>query len=356
MNVLCRPLVAAFICLSALLAGLPAFGQFLDQEILQADSITPPMIDAMTDVIDPEMDRLISGEPESISKARKNLIQLLNYQDASKAFRIAFSTQITKRMDGAVNHDDTLVRMNAMIILNAMVDDDSKALIDSGLEDDSDAVKRWAMKALGSRCRWWRGQGANAQDVADAIKQIVAQLDQNPPPHPIVVDAGLEALLNADSPAARSALVDQLNKRVALHAADSSLSYSPERVAIERFSGVLSLESKKDFQSTKDLSRAMYRYASLIITQVQAGGMSEDQRLGALTMLLESMQGLVRTTLASKAKPPVNHPNAKNWIQNGGWVDLKNLVEKDWAAILTGNPFNLKPDQLAVGKEEALAP
>ena len=353
MNVLCRPLVAACLCLLVLLAGLPASGQFLPPEILEAETITGEMKAKMADVVDPAMDNLIDGEPEDISKARTSLLQLLNYRDARPAFRNEFSALITRRMDPAVNHDDALVRMNAMIILSAMVDDGSKTLIDTGLEDDNSAVKRWAMKALGRRMFAWQLQGGKTSEISAAVKQVVAKLDQDPPPHPIVVEAGLTALLSTNSPEARAALIGQLNKRVEMHAADPKLSYSAERAAIVGFvSKSIDLVNDRDFQSIVGLNRAMYRYASLIITQAQAGGVSEEQRLNALSMLNESLQGLVRTTAALGKKSPDNQSQVGNWIKNGGWVDLKNLVEKEWATILKGDPFNLKDDQLAVGKAE----
>ncbi|MGB0767498.1 MAG: HEAT repeat domain-containing protein [Phycisphaeraceae bacterium] len=359
-KVLCRPLLAALVCVFAMAWGGPADGQFLPQEIIEAEVITTPMTQRMSDVVNPEMRRLIDGEPKGVSDARRKLLQLLNYETASPEFLDAFSKLITARMDQAVNHDDPLVRMNAMIILSEMVDDRSKPLIDSGLEDDSEAVQHWAMKALGQRMRWWTRRGLEAGSataarpfntkVTDAIAQIVKKLEQDPPPHPIVAGAGLESLIVVNTPAARTAVIDVLNNRVALHAANPDMSYAAERAAIEQFVGQLALSTQRDFPSIKGLNRAMYRYAALVIEQARQGQMDEDQRINALSMLLECLLGLARTTAASGKAAPTDQPQARNWIDNGGWVDLKNLVERDWSAILRADPFNLTPKQLEVGK------
>ena len=356
MNVLSRPFVAAVCSLVVLLAGMPALGQkFIPTEIVEAEVITPEMNERIMIVVDQPMFDLSRDEPkpEDVTEARKQLQQLFRANQPTVAYLEALSAAIESRMEEAVKHDSAMVRMNAMIVLTYMVDNGSKKWIDAGLKDKNDAVKRWAVEALGNRMRWWNGRaaagvrGAGAK-IDAAIKQVVSIVDQDNPPHPVVVSPALEALVKVDTTKSRAALIDLLNKRVALHKADPDLSYSPERAAIESFSGLLQYETPVDNQSIKGLSRAMARYSALIVDQRQANSIEEEWQEGADTMLFQCLQSMPNLCAAAKApKPaPADHDQVRGWIANERWEQLKAMIETDWTAILTAKPFNLKPADL----------
>lgn len=358
MNVLSRPLVAVVCSLFVLLPGMNALGQkFLPQEIVEADVINDEMRERIMMVVDPVMFDLTREEPKpaDITDARKQLQQLFRVNQPSVAYLEALSSTITGRMKDAVEHQSPLVRINAMIVLTTMVDDGSKPFIDAGLKDKNDAVRHWAMDALGKRMLWWKSRiaaGARGSQgkLDEAIVQIVNLVDSAQPPHPIVVGPALEALWKVNTPESRDALIQLLNKRVALHAANPDLSYSAERAVIESFSNALTIEVPPDVRSINGLSQAMARYARLIVDQSQANRISEEHQPGAQTMLFQCLQGMASVSVAAKAPkaPPADHAQAKGWISNGRWDELKGLIEKDWGAILTNEPFKLKPANLAV--------
>ena len=352
MNVLSRPFVAAICSLVVLLAGMPALGQrFVSQETIEAEVITEKMNEEIMIVVDPIMFDFMREEPkpEDITDARKKLQQMFRANDPSDAYLDALSKAIESRMEEAATHDSAMVRMNAMIVLSYMVDDGSKKWIDAGLKDkdDNDAVKRWAMEALGKRMLWWNKQGGGVK-IDKAIDQIVGVVDASAPPHPIVVSAALEGLIKVATPKSRGAVIDLLNKRVALHKADPDLSYSAERSAIESFAGVLQYETPVDVPSITGLNRAMVRFSALIVDQRQAKSIAEEQQAGADTMLFQCLQTMPNVSAAAKApKPaPADRDQARGWIANERWDQLKGMIEKDWAEILTANPFNLKSADL----------
>ena len=305
MNLLTRPIVAVVCPLFVLLAAVPAMGQrFVPQEIVQADPITPEMYDKILMVVDPLMFDLVQNgaevdevDAEEVAEARKGLLEQFRRQQATDAYLEALSKAVTSsRMDEAVKHDSHLVRYNAMLVLAEMVDAGSEPLVNAGLKDENDAVKRGAVVALGNRMIWWKDNGQNAKITA-GINDIVALVDQTQPPHPVVVGAALEALLKVNTTASREALIELLNKRVALHAAKPDLTYSAELPVIEQFSATLRLQNPKDVASSKGLSRAMFRYASLITGQLQNNAIAEEAQGGAEAMLFVCLRGIQGVSL-----------------------------------------------------------
>ncbi|MBX2850741.1 MAG: hypothetical protein KTR15_03225 [Phycisphaeraceae bacterium] len=350
-----RPLLAVVCPLFVLLAAMPALGQnrFLPSEIVEAEVITEEMYQEILMIVDPLMFDLVRPEPEAqeLSEARKQLLQQFRPAQASVAFTEALSKAITEsRMEDAVTHKSSMVRYNAMIILKSMVDAGSEPLITAGLNDANDAVKRGAMQALGKRMLWWKARNAGGMQakITNAIKQIVGIVGVAKPPHPIVVGAAFEALLNLDTPASREALIDLLNKRVAQHKSAPDLSYSAERTVIERFANTLSLESPQDTRSIKGLARAMSRYASLIDDQFLNNRISEEREMDNKSMMLQCLNGLNRLGAALKVAPPADQLQAKGWINNGRWDELGKLINEDWRAILIANQFGLKAADLEV--------
>ena len=360
MNLLNRPVLAVVCSLFMLLASMPAAGQrFLPPEIVEAEAITEEMNEKILMVVDPLMFDLVRPEPEAseITEVREQLQRLLNTLGGSVAYKDALSKSITNsRLPEAVKHDSPLVRYNAMLILGPMTDAGSESLITTGLNDKNDAVKRGAMQALGKRMLWWKaraaagGAGARGMQakIDAAINQIVGMVDVAQPPHPIVVGAAFEALLKVDTPASRQALIDLLNKRVAMHLADPDLSYSAERGVIEQFANTLSLEAPPDTRSIKGLARAMSRYVSLIDSQFLSNRISEEQEMDNKSMMLQCLNGLARLSAALNAAPPNDQLQAKGWITNSRWDEIAKLINEDWAKTLTGDEFKLKASDLEV--------
>jgi hypothetical protein len=361
MNLLTRPSLAVVCSLFVLLAATPASAQrFLGPEITEAEAITEEMKEKILMIVDPLMFDLVADEPEAdeITEAREQLQRLLNTLGGSQAYKAALSQSITEsRLPDAVKHKSPMVRYNAMLILKSMVDEASEPLITIGLNDENDAVKRGAMQALGERMKWWKDRNAAGMQakITAGIKQIIDIVDVAKPPHPIVVGAAFEALLKLDTTASRAALIDLLNKRVALHQADPDLSYSAERAVIEQFANTLSLESPQDKRSISGLARAMSRYASLIDGQFLNNRISEEQEMENKSMMLQCLNGLNRLGAALNTAPPADQLQAKGWITNDRWDELSKLINEDWSKALTSDAFGLKPADLVVA-EEAAAP
>lgn len=357
MNLLPRPLVAAVCSLFVVLAGFPALAQrFLPAEIVQADEIDADQEEQIMIVVDPLMFDLTRDppKPKDVAEARKQLLAMFRPNaDPSPAFLEALSRVIESRMQPAATHESALVRINAMIVLGPMVDGQSVKWIDAGLKDKSDAVKRLAVQALGKRMLRWKIDGDPNNLIDPAIDQIVGVIDQGPPPHHVIVSSGFDALFKVSTTESRAALVELLNKRVALHAADPDLPYSAEYTVIESFAGVLLTERPTDMASITGLSRAAFRYAALIADQMQNGRIDADAEAGAKAMCLQCLERLLRlmTPAGANAKVPADQGQAKGWIVNDRWDQIEGLIDA-WRGVLGDEPFRIGANDLAVGEPE----
>ncbi|MEO0474476.1 MAG: HEAT repeat domain-containing protein [Planctomycetota bacterium] len=354
MHLLNRPILAVVCPLFVLLVAGPAMGQrFVANDIVEADAITPEMYEQILIVVDPLMFDLIQdgAEPEEVdteevAEARKGLLEQFRPQ-STDAYLEALSKAITEsRMSDAVKHKSPLVRYNAMLVLRRMVDEGSDKMVLDGLKDENDAVKRGAAAALGERMLWWKKKGANNK-IGNGIKAVVDLVDQAQPPHPAVVGAALEALLKVNTSASREALIELLNKRVAVHAADPDLSYSAEQPIIENFSATLRIETPRDMASIRGLSRAMFRYSALIVDQLQKNQILQEAQPGAGAMMYQCMLGKYGFCLALQVQAPADHAQAPGWIKNGRWAQLAELIN-GWRTVLKDDKFGLTDADLEV--------
>lgn len=358
MNASFRPLCAA-VCLLMVLLGVPASAQ---NQIIGANIIQAPQIDAaarqqINAFIAPAIADLVSGEPDKISNARKNLLNPIGNVGASVAFLDAYSEMISAKMDPAVNHKDlktsVLVRMNAMIIISRLTDDGSMAHIAAGLEDDNVSVQRWAMKGLQERVKTWKNRAKNdnnlniAPKLDGVIKQVVAKLEANQAPHPIVVGPGLLTLFEIGTEDAYVALNEQLNGRVDLHSKDLKLSYTPELVVIQVFSPALSIARPFNVKLGSDMNRAAFRYATLILGQLKAGKIGKDQLEDAKNMLNQCIVAMGQVSAGAGKNAPAGQGQANAAIVNSRWADIDKLLT-DWAVILRAAPFNLTNQDLGL--------
>ncbi|MFN3166020.1 MAG: hypothetical protein ACE37H_03035 [Phycisphaeraceae bacterium] len=348
-----RKLCAAVCLLAVWASGPDALAQPLGQNIIGAEQIDADMRAKIGAWVAPHVQRLTAEDPELVSEARRRLTDALNNPNATPAFVDALSEALNMPLTPAITHKSVQVRMSAQIVLARMTDDKSKGLIDNGLEDDNVAVQRWAMEALAGRVKTWKAREqagkapANLRQKLDAvIKQVVGKLDQNP--HPIVVTPGYNVLLAVDSPEAREALNDQLNKRVALHAQDPSLSYAPEQSAIGAFASRLAIESPYDQKSATGLTRAAFRYAVLIHNQLKAGDIKDGDIEPAKNMLGQCVFALGQVAAGARKNAPANQGQANNWIADDNWDAVQGLLANDWAVILRAAPFNLANEDLGL--------
>lgn len=357
MNLFARPFWVAVCLLVGSWAGHDVCALSIPANITSSPAISAQQKQTIAAAVDPQMAQLIGSDTEETAKARKDLARALNDPAATAAFQDALSQTIASKIKPAATHEDEAVRLNTVILLASMTDDGSKAYIDAAVNDKSVAVQRWAIKALGQRVATWsaRTAGANGTlpaqtqaQIAGVVKQIKTKLDQSPAPHPIVVGAALTLLIDVDTAGSRALLMDQLNKRLALHAAEPGLSYSGELVAIDRYARLLLTNPTFEESSAAQFNRATYRYATLILEHIKQKQYNQEQAEGAYAMLFQCVQALGITTARAGKNTPPNQTQLKSWVGNGQWGELSGMLVNEWPPILSAEPFGLKAEDLAV--------
>lgn len=348
MNAVCRPLWAAACLLVLLLPGTGAGAQYLDGAVISARTIDAAAREKIEAFVVQPMGQLTAEDAETISKARTTLLRVLDDPTASPAFLSAISGMITARMDKSVNHDNELVRLNAIIIISRLTDEGSMALVEAGLEDDSAAVQRWAMEALRRRVARWKDTDANANrdKIKSVYEKVKSKLSQDDPPHPIVVTTGIKVLLAIDTSESRKAVLDMLDKRIALHTADPELSYSPEQYALQALGPYLATVRQFELAEGKALCEAGFRYAGLVLKQID-GLDQQDIPDTSLEMLYQCYLAMSQIAARVNVNAPARQANVSNMILNANWADVRAL-QGEWAGILKAGPFNLTDQDLGL--------
>lgn len=336
----------------ASLAGGGVSAQFLSADIIAAERIDDAMRQEMLDLVSPAMKKLVSGEPEAVSDARGTLLNPLRDASATGVFKQAFSELIAPRIEAAATHENLLVRLNAMILLAQMTDEPSKALVIAGLEDESLAVQRKAMEALRSRVQQYLLMPANNDrariGIESAVERISAMLDARPAPHPIVVTPAMMVFLDINTPESHARLVEHLNQRVAVHAANPGQRFDGELIAIERLARVVTGSRPFPKALAAALNRAALRYGRLAIAQLSTGKLETRDAAEAADMLGQCLQALGAVTAAAGINPPPGQAQVRTWLQEEDWQAIRTLIQDAWPPILSAEPFNLTEQDLAV--------
>ena len=347
-HVLLRPLSVAVCLLLTLAAGSAWAAPPLPQRIIAAENPDGEMREQMEEHSNRAMDGLLSADPEQIAEARDDVVRTLENDAATAGFLEAYSAMLTARLGEAIDHEELLVRVNAMIMLRGMVDQGSRAMLTRGRADENPGVQRLAMQALHQRVLWWQEQGGNAQDINNAVNEVIALLNQRPAPHSIVVAPALRLLY--DVPGARDALIQQIIERAALHTDDPNLSYAGERDIIARLAYDMSLNFSG--AEAPGIIRAAFLYSQLITNQLQADAINNNARDDAIEMLRQSAQALGQICAGARKRPPADQTVAvSEWIPSAQWDDLENLLMESWVPILRTAPFGLDDQELGVEAE-----
>ena len=352
-NALSRPLPLVVCLLLTLMPGLDAAAQrILPQNIIRAEQLNGDQMQVMREYVDARMADLISGESERVSDAREGLLQPLNKDNelATVVFYDAYSTLIRDRMGPAIGHNDVLVRMNAMMVLGGTTDVAGLQMVMAGLGDENVGVQRWAMQGVQNRAAWWSSErGANPLEVRNAIEQADTYLTRNPGTHPIVVSPAMEMFFEVNSPLSRSTLMQQLNARVALHAADPNLSYSGEQEAVRLYTGEIALANQFDRAASRGVAQACFRHSLQIARQLQADAVNNANTPSAVDMLTKSLRGLELINAGAGRRAPGNQGVAiTEWIPDREWDQVVELLEDSWGPILSAAPFNLTEQEIEI--------
>ena len=264
--------VAVLACLWATLG--PASGvraQSLDRAVIAADSaLTTGQTRDIEAFIDARLAAMTQDQAEAgqVSAARDALLDPLTSVQAGQVFLLNYPRMVAERVTAAFGSGSRIGRINMAVLAGRLPTAAAADVVLVGLEDAEPAVRFAAGNALVQLLR-------EQVELGDRRPALVERLRAVAPSDPSAFAAGkaIDSLraLAGDDP---GAMLEVLNARVPVHAADPRLGYLPENTVVQDL--FIRLLDTQDRTQQLEFARAAARYLALVTRQLAAGGLSED--------------------------------------------------------------------------------
>ncbi len=330
--------------------GVGAQGSGMNAPVIPSQVISEPSpldgsqrqsVDAF---VTPNLEALLSGDPSRVSEARDQLLTYFRTPGASESFLDYYSQAISRRIADALDSEQALVRVNAMILATRLTNPQAADLIRGALADPTPGVRYWAARALGQAAA---NQTLSRQQQLELLRVLQQQIDDEPSEE--VVRQILAAMNRLDLRAAREAVLDALNSRVRFHIDRPQLSYDAEREAMaEVFRQIIQEvpSGTAEPQDLRQLARASGRYFNLISQQLNQGNILPRVVPGHEAMISLSQNVLGYSKRSVQAG--VNTPDAESVEQALIFDNYDRLTEHGgtWLQMLSGPPFNFSAQDL----------
>lgn len=360
-------LIAAVVILCAgprgwaqLTPGTPApmtGGPTLPAEIYTAEPLTTDQQQAIDAFADHWVPILLSQGEAGVSgivAARNRLQQPMLLPQTSRAFREYYSNAVARRFGSAMDSDDLVVRLNVTIVASRLMPTSEViALITRGLNDQSPAVRYWAVKGINTP-----GPGGAIQPPPDAQQALLQQLDNllAQEEAPEVLEQVFKAMVGLDAPGnnALDHVIATLNRRVQVHASEPTLTYRPETEGLQAaYSRVLvSIErGSGGNEQYRQLARAAAQYMDQLARHAANNPLpselvNEYKRLAGLAYQILSQ---AHRDFSSTAQ--VFSPQQFNAALSGNnWNEIL-LAAQQFRNMLTNPPFNFDPTDVTPAAE-----
>lgn len=288
---------------------------------------------------------LLQGTKEQIVEARQELTEPLIWAGGTEIFHLAYSSAANHYISQGLNSDRLLVRLNTMIVVHDLKGSGVVSLIQRGLGDANPSVRYWAGKAVTQAGIQGR---LSIQEQTMILNVLVLAIQKETSEH--VLQRLLVGLVGLNIPESASKLLDELNNRVALHAANPNL---PLSAAIEglRTLFVKTVEAKSNGQdvpsdAVRQIALVAYRYLALSATLLDTDRFDEEHRNQYLDMieLVDAALGWTARQMSSNLPVP---PSIKDDLERQNWPIIR-LHTEEWKRLLEKAPFNFGAVDLMV--------
>jgi hypothetical protein len=283
------------------------------------------------------------GELTQIVDARGRLQQPLLIQ-TSDDFREAYSNAIARELEPALADESLVIRLNAMIVASrlsftpAVVD-----LIAQAMQDESPAVRYWAVKAVSTNPAGGRPNPQAVQRFLQTLDRLL-QTEQSTE----VLEQTYKAMIQLEGPntGALERVINSLNRRVTLHVNDPHLSYRPEAEAMrEAFARLVDENVRRGGMTElfRQLARAAGQHAAVVSRnamnhQLTPQRAAEYHRMAEIAFhVLEETRKQFNSAVAVPSAPQV-----RSDLGNRNWNALL-LHAQQFREMLTNPPFNFDP-------------
>ncbi len=319
----------------------------ISYDVVTATSVlTPAQKLAIEEYLKSKITGLEQGSADEVVQARHKLVEPLTWAGGTEIFHLAYSSAASHHLANAVQSDRVEVRLNTMIVVSAMNDPGVVSLIQKGLADESPAVRYWAGKAVGHIGAKGRlsddEQRLLLKTLADAL--LVETSER-------VLQRLLVGLVGLSIPEAATQLLNGLNKRVALHAANPNM---PLGAALDglRTLFVKSVQSKVNgedipIETTRLMALVSYRYLALSAALLDLNRPSQEAipHYHEMIKLSDAILGWTARQMPPQGAPVPS--SVKPDVASENWALIR-LRAEEWKRVIETAPFNFGPIDLMV--------
>ncbi len=247
------------------------------QQIKIADVLDEAQKQEVRAYVDQRMQVLIDGQPGRLVTARRELLSQFRTPGAKQAFLDEMSKAVMSTMPQAVEHEDVLVRLNAMIIATQLTIPEALDLLRGALKDQSAAVRYWGAKAIRDLVETTTANNTLSREqqaqILTTIEPLIIPEEQVP-----VVKVYYQILATLQIPASRATLINMLNLKAPFHVARPNQSHLATEEGLRRAYLQVATDNGDVRDERKALVRASYRYMDLISQQLVNEDISPEFR------------------------------------------------------------------------------
>ncbi|MCX5661564.1 MAG: hypothetical protein NTW19_17945 [Planctomycetota bacterium] len=291
------------------------------------------------------VDRLTAGEDDQVAEARVRLLDVFQ-KGGTDIFNLGYSAALSRELAKALGSERVGVRLNAIIVTTKLIDPGAGNLVQTGLKDESPAVRYWAAKALAEMAAKNR---LVTSDLPVMLKSVSGALVKEPSPQ--VVEQLFRVLPVLQVPDAMVRLLQVLNDRVDLEAQTPG---APLRVALQGMQGAFvklveeasKTGGKVQPDTMRVLAKVAYRYMTLAAVELNSGRvpLSRQREYEQMIELGDTILKWVIGQMSGKDAPSTD---IKPLIFNKQWPDV--LLRADqWNKVLVDQPYKLSSQELEV--------
>lgn len=308
----------------------------LRPEVTTAENLTNDHRQQIAGYIDGWTELLMSDDAQQVTEARQRLLEPLRAGTPSDAFVQHYSPEVANRVAAALDHEQPITRVNAMIVVARLNSSDAMPLIEQAMTDENAAVRYWAVKAIQSIT-------FSNDQTRQLVGRLVAHIEGEPEVQ--VIEQTLLALVRLDLTDARQQGLALLNERVDEHLAEPSLSLQAEHSTLRGVYQHLAATPDPTEEELRQLARTALRYQDLASQQLAADEVSNDVR-DSYERVLQLCNAALRFSADSLGVNNVP-TSIDSLVNRGDWAGIQRNVEA-WRTLLQQAPFNFSADDLTL--------
>lgn len=333
-----------------------SWGQSIADATFTAESLSPEQRQSIIDFVTAHAEKLASDDPEMISEARREVLDIYGRHAASGgsiASLSYFNGELVKALNGVLTDSSALTRINIAILAGRADDPSVVDLIAVILGDENVAVRYRAAAAVAELADRDRSKALDAR-LADSVWEELLEacaerltLEQSPSIVPIL----LEAVSQIPLPQAQEQLLSILGERLGMHRRNPRLSMAADLGAFR--TTISFINSRNDRESLLRQAMALaIRYMKLCQVQLAGGTLNPQSEEERFAMLRDTESYVLRdaamnTFGMTETSLDVGQGELTNAIRTRDWATMNAIIDR-WESDLAGPQLRIERSAMAL--------